>query len=137
MSIFKQIHAEVKETEQINEGIMSYTVNGSDTAADLYGKCIDALVPVLRKGLKEKGNEYNTTGYENVAMVLLEKFKQDIKYSKLAPLAREVGKKCLDEAAAMEAKTNNFEDSKEKKVWKSDMARLKKWGNELLKVAVE
>lgn len=42
----------------------------SDSAADLTANAEKALVKVLRKGLKEKGNEYNTPGPVNVALFL-------------------------------------------------------------------
>jgi hypothetical protein len=42
----------------------------SDMAADLAHHAEQSLVKVLRKGLKEKGNEYNTPGPINVALFL-------------------------------------------------------------------
>lgn len=40
----------------------------SDMAADLVGNIVDKVCKELSKELKEKGNEYNTGGPENVAM---------------------------------------------------------------------
>lgn len=64
--------------KNINEGFMNYSVGGSDSAADLWSNCIDKIVPVLKRGLKDRGNEYNTTGPQNVAMILIEKLKNNI-----------------------------------------------------------
>jgi len=43
-------------------------VNDSDGAADLAIDITDAMVKVLRRGLKEKGNDFNPDGCVNVAL---------------------------------------------------------------------
>lgn len=43
-------------------------VSDSDGASDLAGFAIDAIVPQLKKGLREEGNEFNTSGPVNVAL---------------------------------------------------------------------
>ena len=40
----------------------------SDLAFDLAGFAFDAVGKELRKGLKETGNEFNTSGFVNVAL---------------------------------------------------------------------
>jgi hypothetical protein len=46
----------------------------SDRASDLSDDAIDAMLPVLEKGLKEKANGWNTEGCVNVAL-FIEAFK--------------------------------------------------------------
>jgi hypothetical protein len=43
--------------------------NSSDMASDLAYVMQNAMAETLRKGLKEKGNQYNTDGVVNVAMI--------------------------------------------------------------------
>lgn len=57
---------------KLNEGFMSYTVNGSDTAADALGFMCEGMVKQLQKVLKEDNGAFNTSGPENVAMILIE-----------------------------------------------------------------
>lgn len=49
-------------------GYMDLTVIGSDLAADLNHEVNSAIARVLRRGLKEKGNDWNTSGSVNVGM---------------------------------------------------------------------
>ena len=42
----------------------------SDMAADLYGSVVKDLLGALNKGVKEKENCFNTSGPENVAMII-------------------------------------------------------------------
>ena len=49
-------------------GYMDLSISGSDMAADMAAKAIDALVDVLEKGVEEKHSPYNTDGCVNVAM---------------------------------------------------------------------
>lgn len=53
----------------LNEGFSSYTVGGSDSAADLFGDMCDKMAGILQAKLDDKGNEYNTPGYINVGMI--------------------------------------------------------------------
>ena len=66
--------------ELLTEGVMGLSVVGSDGASDTWylaqKAMVKAAIPVLTKELKDKGNEYNTPGPLNVAMVLIEKFNQ-------------------------------------------------------------
>jgi hypothetical protein len=139
MTLLKELNLKTKEAEEVaklSEGIMSYSVVGSDTTADLYfGEVLNAVVSVLHKGLKFKGNKYNTTGAENVAMILLEKFKNDIPHNpKMAELARSLGKRFLDEADGAEKELKSLGNS-ETKGMRTEIKRFKKWGNDLLKAA--
>ena len=43
-------------------------LNDSDSAADLAFTVFSSMVKALRKGLKDKSNEYNTNGPVNVAL---------------------------------------------------------------------
>lgn len=53
---------------------MDLSVYGSDQAAGLMMTVVDNIMKSLEKGLKEPGNEFNTDGYLNVAMILDEFF---------------------------------------------------------------
>lgn len=53
-------------------GFMDYTISGSDQAADMRHRINIGLAKMLKKELKVKGNEYNTDGFENVAMYFSE-----------------------------------------------------------------
>lgn len=53
-------------------GLATYT--DSDTAADLAFVAIRAMCKELRKGLKDKGNDWNTCGIDNVALFLRRSF---------------------------------------------------------------
>ena len=50
-------------------GFAGYKVIDSDTAADTLSDVESAMARKLLKGLKERGNEFNTNGPENVAMM--------------------------------------------------------------------
>lgn len=85
-----------KDKEEVTEGVMNLSVAGSDLAADSWmkvrRKMVDHAIDHLEKELKVKGNEYNTHGPLNVAMILVEKFdKEDFEYStKLTKLGEKV-----------------------------------------------
>lgn len=82
----------------VTEGFMDFTVNGSDSAADLHAAALDAVEKHLRKGLKDKGNAYNTHGTLNVAMILIEKYKDELnEYGHFHDLAVDVLNKLNDE----------------------------------------
>jgi hypothetical protein len=49
----------------------------SDGAADLFSDATDAVIAVLRKGLEEEGNAYNTDGPVNVALVAEDMFMRN------------------------------------------------------------
>ena len=108
----------MKLSEIILEGFAGFTVNDSDSAFDLsldvkdameiaksklddkYGSiapkaAIDrelckAAISALRKGLRDKGNEYNTHGTLNVAMVMNEQYSGFRKIEEWKQFAREV-----------------------------------------------
>lgn len=69
----------MKLIKELNEGFSGLSVIGSDGASDLFYEvkkaAVKAIVPVLKAGLKDKGNTWNTPGALNVAMILTEKFK--------------------------------------------------------------
>lgn len=69
----------MKLLKELNEGVMDLSVGGSDSAADAWyvvqKAMMKAAVPALRAELKDKGNEFNTPGPLNVAMIITEKFK--------------------------------------------------------------
>jgi hypothetical protein len=62
----------LRELVELKEGFSSYTVNGSDTAADAYEEMCNVMAASLAKALKFEGNRYNTTGAINVAMIVKE-----------------------------------------------------------------
>jgi NADH:ubiquinone oxidoreductase subunit B-like Fe-S oxidoreductase len=51
-------------------GYMDLSVMGSDVASDAAVNMAYAAIKSLEHSLKEKGNEYNTGGLENVAMII-------------------------------------------------------------------
>lgn len=53
-------------------GFMGLSVIGSDMAADSASKVVDAVAKQLAIEFKEEGNEYNTPGPLNVAMIIVE-----------------------------------------------------------------
>lgn len=62
----------LKDFLKLDEGFSSYTVNGSDTAADAFSNMCDAIAKSLNATLKEKSSKFNTPGYVNVAMIVKE-----------------------------------------------------------------
>ena len=88
----------MKLIKELNEGFSGLSVVDSDGAADLFYSvqkaAVKAIVPVLKEGLKDKGNEWNTPGPLNVAMILVEKFKDwDVEQF---PELRKIAEKCLN-----------------------------------------
>lgn len=49
-------------------GVFAYSLMGSDMAADMVAGIVKSINKDLLNGLKEEGNEYNTSGPENVGM---------------------------------------------------------------------
>jgi hypothetical protein len=58
----------------LTEGFVGLSVLDSDSAADAMSDLVETIVKSLRAKLKNKGNEYNTPGYLNVAMIITEHF---------------------------------------------------------------
>jgi len=50
-------------------GYMDLSISGSDMAADAAYSLIEAMVTSLKISLKDPGNNYNTSGAVNVAMI--------------------------------------------------------------------
>lgn len=71
----KLLQLMIEKESHLAEGVMDLSVGGSDSASDLAHDTYLAAVKVLRKGLTHKGNEWNTDGYINVALILTELFK--------------------------------------------------------------
>lgn len=94
----------ISEAVKLEEGFSGYRVISSDTAADCWGNCLDALATMLRKELntskkQKKQSKYNTSGAVNVAMILLEKLKKDVAMSMdLEQLAKDTADQLLVEA---------------------------------------
>jgi hypothetical protein len=61
--------------QQFNEGFSDLSVGGSDTAWDCMYLIKQTICKILAKELKQKGNNFNTEGFVNVAMILEEYFK--------------------------------------------------------------
>jgi hypothetical protein len=99
---FKDAGGEINEG--LNEGFMDFSVNGSDSAADLHYEALKAVEKKLRVGLRDKGNEYNTHGTLNVAMILVQRYKGELRDDPLHDLAVEVLSKLTAEIKAQEAK---------------------------------
>lgn len=115
----------MKVSELLTEGFSGFSVGDSDSAWDLHytteeaigkerqklekkggGMLPDNVIDVklcevaikeLRKGLKDKGNAYNTHGTLNVAMILEEKFHNFRKYDIWKSFALEVATKLKEE----------------------------------------
>ncbi len=122
----------MKIAELLTEGFMSFTVGGSDSAADLQSdvekavkaakaalkqktgsllpdkvinsKLCDAAIEALKKGLKDPGNTYNTHGTLNVAMIMHEEWRQFRTLPQWKTFAGEVAAKLKSEVAARKAK---------------------------------
>ncbi len=56
------------------------SVGLSDNASDLAYSVFGAMTKKLAKGLKEKGNEYNTPGFVNIALFVEQYLKPDKYY---------------------------------------------------------
>lgn len=97
MSLLKELD-EIR-IQKLSEGFMELTVNGSDTASDLQADVYEAIAKVLKDALKNKGNQYNTPGYLNVAMILIEDFTnfKAVEFKAVAKEAYEMLKKHADE----------------------------------------
>jgi hypothetical protein len=96
----------------------------SDMAADLAANAEKALVKVLRKGLKEKGNEFNTPGPVNVAL-FLEATIKDADYSD------DLSKLILDtigllEKLIVEFKQEKWDDPSNKRMHMTALGRMVK-----------
>lgn len=68
----------LKKKKPLAEGVMDINdIDGSDSAADLWsdahGASLAALVKVLKRGMRDRGNSYNTPGFINVALIIAEK----------------------------------------------------------------
>lgn len=118
MLSFKQFLADARP---LKEGFMGFSVDMSDSASDLsyvVFKAIDAkraelkkqtggiapdvaidavlvdtIIAELRKGLKDKGNAYNTHGTLNVAMILDERMDKYVKNKKMNAFFKEIAAK--------------------------------------------
>lgn len=82
MELAKKISAlGISEDSSIKEGVMDLSVSGSDLAAGAWynvrKKMVSVAIEHLTKELNDKGNEFNTHGHLNVAMILIEKFDAD------------------------------------------------------------
>jgi len=76
----KELIAE--EIKFINEGFTDLSVNGSDTAWDCMYLIKKTICKILARELKQKGNNFNTEGFVNVAMILEEYFLSTKIFSK-------------------------------------------------------
>ena len=115
----------MKVGELLREGFFDYSVDGSDSAWDLHHTVEQALekaekkirqnqmvpdtavqlllcreaITQLKKGLKNKGNEYNTHGTLNVAMIIDERFSKFRRFKEWKQFAAEVAAKLKAEVA--------------------------------------
>ena len=80
----------LKELNTLAEGFSGLTVGGSDSASDVAYNVTAAIVKVLRQALKDKGNQYNTDGLMNVAMIIGERLQPWASEDQLQKLAQEV-----------------------------------------------
>jgi len=92
--------------ETLTEGFMDLSVVGSDSASNLMYEISSAAAGVLKKGLKAKGNKYNTPGYLNVAMIITEYFAEQEWHEELHAVA----KLALAEMKKNEAAWNSNKD---------------------------
>jgi hypothetical protein len=122
------------QSELINEGFWAISVNGSDTAGDLWGNCQDMmehadygmldspklklaaqaklLLPVLKRALEDTETDsdpYNTHPTLNVAMVLVEKLKEQLAVSKpLREFGAKVAQQLKTEAEARQNQKHEY-----------------------------
>lgn len=77
--LIKQLLESNTTNKQLNEGVLDLTVVGSDGASDCWyfvkKEMLKVALPLLKKEMLDKGKKFNTTGAINVAMILVEKFK--------------------------------------------------------------
>ena len=79
-----------KGAKKVTEGFSGLTVGGSDAASDAAWNVTKAIVTELRRQLKDKGNQYNTDGVMNVAMIIGERLQAWATEEQLQTLAKEV-----------------------------------------------
>lgn len=73
-NLIKKLASTIQQQDLL-EGFSGYTVNDSDSAADLFDTMLSSIAKTLSKGMADKGNSYNTPGYINVAMIAKEYLK--------------------------------------------------------------
>lgn len=117
-------------------GYFELSVNGSDFAADAAASLVDNMVKALKKSLQEEGNEYNTSGPVNVAMIFDEiiipsTFFKDHNYDKLQEIAVITREKLQEEYIKVSGiKTNDIANKKYHcNKYKSLLNRLDKFIN--------
>lgn len=109
-------------------GMTDFSIGGSDAASGYAGGVLSKhIAKSLRKELKRKDNEYNTQGYENVALVL------DLLFTELSfctsPELVTVAKKCIKMAERDHktfSKANGKYDSTFTRQYSKVFIRLKK-----------
>lgn len=102
-------------------------INDSDMAADLAYVVMDKMFKELKKGLKEKANEYNTSGPVNVALFYEAFILPVADEYKYRPEAFEVAlsaKKMLEERRAMMKIALDWDDEANKKMHLDAYARM-------------
>ncbi len=57
-------------------GMMDFSIGGSDNASDYAYTLGNLIAKDMKKHLKNEDNEYNTQGYEDVALVLSALFEE-------------------------------------------------------------
>jgi hypothetical protein len=97
-------------------------ISDSDGAASVAFVADAALVKVLRKQLKERGNEWNTGGVENVAIYLEERIKDTSCSEELSQLVTDV----IVKLETLIEKTAEWEDSGNKRMHINSYKRMVK-----------
>ena len=93
--LIKQLLETNASIKKLDEGVSDLSVVGSDGASDCWysvkKEMLKAALPLLKKEMLDKGNEFNTSGAINVAMILVEKF-QDMDVSEVPGYASLIDK---------------------------------------------
>ena len=81
-------------------GYIDLSVSGSDSAADDFWELQEVMAKTLTKNLKDKGNEYNTCGAINVAMIfdqhIIPKSRHAFRYLRLKIIQFRASKPSFD-----------------------------------------
>jgi hypothetical protein len=115
-------------------GICGWTINGSDDAADVVYNFEDHIIEFFRNQLEDPGNEYNTSGVENVAMIFDEIIIPSPYWQEYGDELKKFAKEVLELLESIE-KDDDDEDDDDNKEYlrfhKKICSRLKKFSNSL------
>lgn len=124
---FLQDLLDIEETKKLNisEGILEYSVNGSDQASDAFHDLTKVMMKSLKQSLKQKGSSYNTPGTLNVAMIFNEYLTLFAKENEFKDLGRIILGTLNDSVNELEGEDSDGDNKDYLNVLKSNIKRLK------------